>query len=107
MAMALGQDRREEAMRPLIHIEADLASLDAKRRLLIVERDVAIQARNLEMLRLWDDEHLSFNAISRRTGLSFHTVKMFLWNRGRTVGGRRSTQAQMAADLLVEAMNND
>lgn len=92
-------------MRSLKDIDAAIASLDAQRRVLSAEREAAIHRRNLEILRLWDDEHFTFNAIAERLGLSFHTVKMFLWNRGRTVGGRRSSQSQLAADRLVRHMN--
>lgn len=87
----------QEAHRPIAEIDADIAAVSARRRVLAQEKAAAVRARDTQILQWFDDDGLTFNAISIRTGLSFHTVKMFLWNHGRTVEGRNALRAQMAS----------
>lgn len=84
-------------MRSISSIEADIAALDLKRRALADEHEAAIKARNLTMLRMFDDENKSFRQISEQVGLSWQTVKTYLFNHGRTVGGRNAYRAQLAS----------
>jgi len=87
--------------RPIPEIDRDIAALDEQRRTLLNEREIAVHERQLLILRLFDDELWTFNAIARRVGLSNKTVKQFLFDRGRTVAGRAAKRAQLAS-LRIE-----
>lgn len=84
-------------MRNISDIDAEIAFLDEKRRILLDEREKAIRARNLNILQMFDDEGMTFNAIAIRVGQAPHTVKQFLFNHGRTVAGRAALRAQLAS----------
>ncbi len=101
-------------MRTVQEIRAELASvitrrkalmamqrqLYAKRKELLAERAAAIRARNIEMLRLFDDTTASYNAIGIRCEMSPHTVKVMLAKRGRNLTRRQMRWAQDRADRL-------
>lgn len=79
-----------------------LAELYRKRAALKAERRVDHRPRNLEILKLFDDDGLDSRAISRKMNLLDSTVRQFLWSRGRTKSGREMARSQLAA--MVETM---
>jgi predicted DNA-binding protein (UPF0251 family) len=83
--------------RSIPEIDADIAALESQRRLLSIERDAAVHARNLEMLRLFDDEGLTFNQIAVRVELHHRMVKRYLYSHGRSYEGRNAIKAQLAS----------
>lgn len=82
--------------RTVDEIAEAIAVLDERRRALSDEYDAAVAERESMMLR-WFDDGGSFNQIAVLTGLHYTTVKQFLWNHGRTVGGRDALRARLAA----------
>lgn len=56
--------------------------------------------RNVEMLRLFDDEGLGAAAIARKMELPASLVRQFLSSRGRTKSARAVVRSQLA--VMVE-----
>ncbi len=103
--MRLGDRRAQPAKgshangkaRSIAEIEADIAVLDAGRRALLDELKAATDAREIEMLRMFDDEGLTVNEIAARVDKSWNFVRAFLYGRGRSVRGRDARRAQLAS----------
>lgn len=77
-----------------------LRELYRQRKAILDNRRVDRRPRNLEILRLFDDELLSSREISQRMKISDNAVRQFLWSRGRTKRGRQAVRSQMK--MMVE-----
>ncbi len=86
-------ERRAELM-------AERRYLAVRRKALIDERHAIWRARNIEMLRLFDDEGLSYNQIGIRIEMSPHTIKVMLARLGRSYRLRQMRWAQDRADRI-------
>lgn len=93
----------------LAKINAQIAASRERLRDLYRQRDAIRDARrtdkrprNLEILRLFDDELLSSRQISLRMKISDTATRQFLWSRGRTKRGRQDVRTQLA--ILQETM---
>lgn len=78
-----------------------LRELYRQRKALLDQRRIDRRPRNLEILRLFDDELLSSKQISQRMKISDNACRQFLWSRGRTKRGRESVRCQLA---ILETM---
>lgn len=74
-----------------------LKELYRKRKALLAARRVDKKPRNIEILRLFDDELLTSRQISQRMKISDGAVRQFLLSRGRTKRGREEMRSQLAA----------
>lgn len=83
--------------RQLRDIEWDIAALDERRRQLLEEHKAALRKRTLRILAMFDDENASVARIAAEVGMNRETLRIFLFNRGRTVQGRNAMQAQLAS----------
>ncbi len=104
-----------QAVRTVNEIRAELASVIARRAGLVAaqrflteqrrtlerEKLAAIRVRNIEMLRLFDDEAMNYNAIANLLEMSPHTIKVLLAKRGRSYRLRQMRQAQDKADRIL------
>lgn len=93
----------------LAKINAQIAASRERLRELYRQRDAIRDARrtdkrprNLEILRLFDDELLSSRQISLRMKISDNAVRQFLHSRGRTKRGREAVLSQLA--IMTETM---
>ena len=59
-------------------------------------RRAEMKPRNVEILKLFDDEGLTSRQISRKMNLSDTLVRQFLYSRGRTMRGRDAVRSQLA-----------
>lgn len=79
-----------------------LRELYRQRKAILDNRRIDRRPRNIEILRLFDDELLSSREISQRMKISDNAVRQFLWARGRTKRGRQDVRTQLA--ILQETM---
>ncbi len=86
-----------ESRAAIVRMQKELA---ARRKALIVEKLAAMKARTIEMLRLFDDEGLTYNAVAIILEMSPHTVKCRLARRGRSIRLRQMMRAQDKADRI-------
>lgn len=73
-----------------------LAELYRQRKAIQDARRWNKRPRNVEILRLWDDEGLGAAAIARKMELPASLVRQFLSSRGRTKSGRAVARTQLA-----------
>lgn len=88
----------------LAQLNAQIAASRERLKELYRQRDAITSARrwnkrprNIEMLRLFDDDGLGAAAIARKMELPNSLVRQFLSSRGRTKSGREMARSQLAA----------
>ncbi len=93
----------------LAKINAQIAASRERLRELYRQRDAIRDARrqnkrprNIEILRLFDDEGLAAPAIARRMKLPYTLVRQFLYSRNRSKRGREVARSELA--IMQETM---
>lgn len=79
-----------------------LRELYRQRKAILDNRRVDLRPRNIEILRLFDDDGPSSIQIACKMRLPNSLVRQFLYSRGRTKRGRQDVRTQLA--ILQETM---
>ena len=79
-----------------------LKELYAKRDAIRDARRAEMKPRNVEILKLFDDDGLTSMQIARKMKLPDSLVRQFLHSRGRTKRGREAVRSQLA--IMQETM---